>query len=537
MADLVRNSVQNCFKNLLGSFPFHTVLMAIYVWLSPYVTNHDELSFDSVLTASVITITGAIVLVSFIWVALRNGCAAGIISTLIIVCLVYYGHVFNAIDNLMGGSLHNKIFMPIWVSFFLVAIVVSFIRRSRLANMTKVLNVTALVLVLIPLSSLILDIVGENRSGAIEAVPRIFGKASLSTTAKSISKYPDIYYLIFDRYADNRTLKEVYEYDNSEFIDYLGGMGFYIADASRANYTKTAHSLASSLNLRHLTYLSERVGPGSSDWKPVYALLQDHEVARFLKAHGYRYVHLGSWWEPTRENVFADENFDSRIFILPWAVVSLNEFEWLLVEQMLPVRFMRFAFDSYGNHRQQQFARVQKKFEKMIDVQRHGAPLFVFSHMLMPHDPFVFFPDGRYKTKVEAASLPSDKNYIDQVIYVNRKIKELVHELLKREPQPIIVIQSDEGPFPIKYKANEDNFDWRQATIEELRQKFRILNAIYFPDRQYGDLYEDITPVNTFRIIFNRYFGQILPLLPDISYSFYSHADLYSFFDVTEATK
>jgi hypothetical protein len=314
-------------------------------------------------------------------------------------------------------------------------------------------------------------------------------------------------------------------------------MGFYVNDASRANYTKTAHSLASSLNLRHLTDLSERVGPGSGDWKPLYAMLQDHDVGHFLKAHGYRYVHLGSWWEPTRENVLADENFGSRMFILPWAAVSLNEFEWLLVKQMLPVRFMNLVLKSPYDDPYQQFARVQQKFEKIIDVQRHDTPLFVFAHMLVPHDPFVFFPDGRYKTKVEAASLPRDKNYIDQVIYVNRKIKELVHELLKREPQPIIVIQSDEGPFPINYLANLDNFDWRQATMEELRQKFGILNAIYFPDRQYVDFYEDITPVNTFRIIFNRNFGQNLPLLPDISYSFYSEADLYSFFDVTEATK
>ncbi len=453
MADLVRNSAQNWFKNRLGSFPFHAVLMAIYVWLSPYVTNHDELFFDSVLAASVIAITAAIILISFFWAALRNGCAAGIISTMIIVCLVYYGHVIDAIDNLMGGSLQENIFLPVWVGLFLVAIVVSFDFRSRLENLTKVLNVIALVLVLMPLSSLMLDIVGERRSGAAEAVPRIFGQTSLSNTVQNASNYPDIYYLIFDRYADNRTLEDVYGYDNSEFLEYLRGMGFYVNDASRANYTKTAHSLASSLNLRHLTGLSERVGPDSGDWKPLYAMLQDHYVGRFLKAHGYRYVHLGSWWEPTRENVLADENFGSRMFILPWAAVSLNEFEWLLVKQMLPVRFMNLVLKSPYDDPYQQFARVQQKFEKIIDVQRHDTPLFVFAHMLVPHDPFVFFPDGRYKTKVEAASLPRDKNYIDQVIYVNRKIKELVHELLKREPQPIIVIQSDEGPFPINYLA------------------------------------------------------------------------------------
>jgi hypothetical protein len=532
MADLIRNKAQNSLKNRYGSIPFHSVLIAVYVCLLPYAANQDELFFDSVLSAIVIAITAAAVLVSLIWVALGNGCAAGVMSTLIIVCLAYYGHVFDAIHDLTGGSVQDKIFMPIWLGLFLIPVVLSFSFRSRLDNVTRVLNVSALVLVLIPLSSLILNAAGENRSGIMGAAPKMFDQMSLSSSAPNATEYPDIYYLIFDRYADSRTLNDIYKHDNSEFLDHLGGLGFYIADRSRANYTKTAHSLASSLNLRHLTYLSELIGPGSSDWKPLYPLLQDHEVARFLKAHGYRYIHLGSWWEPTRNNVHADENFDAITSLL-LADVSLNEFEWLLIEPMLPNRLMSLALSGRGG----QFVRVQQTFKKLVALQRHAAPLFVFAHMLVPHDPFVFFPDGRYKTGVEADSLTRDKNYIDQLDYTNREIKELVHELLKKEPQPIIVIQSDEGPFPIRYSANLNNFDWREATVEELRQKFRILNAIYFPDRGYNDLYEDVTPINTFRIIFNRYFGQNLPLLPDTSYSHYSGDDLYSFFDVTEVTK
>jgi len=536
MADLIRNRAQDWLKHRHGSIPYHSVLIAVYVCLSLYAANQDELFFDSVLAAIVIAITTAAIIVLLFWVAIGNGRAAGVVSTLIIVCLAYYGHVFDAIDDLMGGSAQDKIFMPIWVGLFLVPVVVSFIFRSRLENVTRLLNFSALVLVLVPLGSLIWKAAGENRSAIVGAAPNIFDQMPLSSSAPNATEYPDIYYLIFDRYADSRTLNDIYKYDNNEVLEHLGGLGFYIADRSRANYTKTAHSLVSSLNLRHLTYLSELIGPGSSDWKPLYALLQDHEVGRFLKAHGYRYVHLGSWWGPTRSNVLADENFDATTTFL-WMDVSLNEFEWLLVEPMLPTRFMSLAFNLKYDTPRQQFVRVQEKFKKLVSLQRQAEPLFVFSHMLLPHEPFVFFPDGRYKPGVEAASLTRHKNYIDQLEYTNRKIKELVRELLKKEPQPIIVIQSDEGPFPIRYSANNNNLDWREASMEELRQKFGILNAIYFPDRGYNDLYEDLTPINTFRIIFNRYFGQNLPLLPDTSYSHYSRDDLYSFFDVTEVTK
>jgi hypothetical protein len=49
-------------------------------------------------------------------------------------------------------------------------------------------------------------------------------------------------------------------------------------------------------------------------------------------------------------------------------------------------------------------------------------------------------------------------------------------------------------------------------------QRMSILNAYYLPNTAArASLYPSITPVNTFRILFASYFGQKLPLLPDIS--------------------
>ena len=51
--------------------------------------------------------------------------------------------------------------------------------------------------------------------------------------------------------------------------------------------------------------------------------------------------------------------------------------------------------------------------------------------------------------------------------------------------------------------------------------RMSILNALYINDRAKGDLYQAITPVNTFRVIFNNYFGTEYPLLEDRSYFSY----------------
>ncbi len=48
--------------------------------------------------------------------------------------------------------------------------------------------------------------------------------------------------------------------------------------------------------------------------------------------------------------------------------------------------------------------------------------------------------------------------------------------------------------------------------------RMKNLNAYYFPDGGSPQVYDSVSPVNTFRIIFNRYFGADLPLLPDRHY-------------------
>ena len=400
--------------------------------------------------------------------------------------------------------------------------------------LTRAFNLAALGLVLVPTVSLILNFPREHAPSIELAAPG--SRIQVPASTPSANDVPDIYYLVFDRYAGKRSLKEFYQFDNDEFLERLRKLGFFVADNSRANYTKTAHSLVSSLHMRHLTDLTELLGSGSSDWKPLYEMLQENVVVSFLKSLGYRYVHLGSWWSPTRRNRLAEENFNPIVYT-PWESLTFNEFEWLVVEPMMPTRLAGHLSGKAGNRNRRQYFRVQKKFEKLIALGRQDSPLFVFAHMLLPHEPYVFYPDGGYKTEAEAGSMSRQKNYVDQLVFTNLKIEELVRELLSKDPQPVVIVQADEGPFPDRYLIDGENFDWREATPEELRQKFRILNAIYLPDRNYAELYEEITPINTFPIIFNKYFGQELPALPNKSYSHFSEKDLYSFFDVTDATR
>jgi len=88
----------------------------------------------------------------------------------------------------------------------------------------------------------------------------------------------------------------------------------------------------------------------------------------------------------------------------------------------------------------------------------------------------------------------------------------LADEILARsEVPPIIVLQADHGPS----------------------EEMGIFNAFYFPEDGRSYLYPSITPVNTFRLIFDFYFGTNLGLLEDRSY-FSNYGHPYEFIRVTD---
>lgn len=101
--------------------------------------------------------------------------------------------------------------------------------------------------------------------------------------------------------------------------------------------------------------------------------------------------------------------------------------------------------------------------------------------------------------------------YIGQLQYINKRVIELVDNILSMDDGfSVIVLQGDHGPRSMVDWNNLDRICWEEC--------YSILNAYYLPDNDYRTFHESMTPVNTFRIIFNRYFGTNYRLLKDTCY-------------------
>jgi hypothetical protein len=432
-----------------------------------------------------------------------------------------YGHVAEAIGTHAAGGTsfaNPKLMFP---GMFLLLGVIAWLVRRTAGPPLRFAAVLMVVALAIFLTSTLSIVRFYAAGGTIAPTP---GLDAPDLSAQRLDRRPDIYYLIFDRYTSAGVLAERYQHDNQPFLNSLRERGFFVAEDARANYFVTAQSLASSLNMMHITELTDAIGGGSRDWMPVFGMLAKHRVARFLKSVGYRYIHIGPKWNATARNAFADVNYPYE---------TLSEFSMILLQTTAayPVLF------KYGVGRDdlEKFKRLNYQITLLGQFpEKEAQPFFVFAHLLIPHGPFVFNEDGTFRTPAVVAAHTEPENYLAQLVYLNTRILELVDAITGAYPvdnPPVIILQGDEGPYPKRTQPHE--FDWSQATDAELNEKMRILDAIYAPGCT-DSLPQRMTPVNTFRILFNCLFDTGLEMLPDRSYTYRDLTHLYDFIEVTD---
>ena len=106
----------------------------------------------------------------------------------------------------------------------------------------------------------------------------------------------------------------------------------------------------------------------------------------------------------------------------------------------------------------------------------------------------------------------------------------VIGALLARGFDPNTVDSTGSAGLLLAVKASSIKVATRLASWPGTKVEVRNANlsAYYLPDGGEELLYPSITPVNTFRIVFNKYFGANYPLLEDVARSA-SYQDPYNF--------
>ena len=506
--------------NSVFAWPWFLFVAAVYPLWFLYLHNIGQVYARSAAISSVVAL--ALVTVAY-WIGLRATRSRWVaaLSVAVIVAAFYsYAPLREWIVSL--GSATG---LPLWVGSMVRSVTrhavfsalmvfasacliwkISSRRSGDHDRLMRAFNVAAAVLVAVLVTQIVSAVLREQaQTGSVRAATDFSGRD------KSLLGYnPDIYYIILDGYARADVLRDRYKFDNQPFLAELERRGFAVNDRSNANYYWTFLSLASSLNYDYLQNIAApiladpEVKGGRGGFGPLTRHIQDNRASHYLRARGYRFVHLQSSWAGTIGNPFADEQvecagglFNDEYFR------ALTEMSWL---------------QALGEIASTDLAECHKRrLQSLGDQASRAGPKFVFAHFLPPHHPYLFDREGRVLKQATIsnqfnfqARLWEDKAaYLEQLRYVNASMLEVIDRIIAgSERPPLIILQSDHGPNLVGGLSGKEVMQVRLANFA----------AYLLPGAGPGTIPKDSSPVNQFRYLFNHYFEAGLPILPNKSY-------------------
>ncbi len=511
------------FKRL----PWFYILFTFYPLLFLWAVNISQIDPIVVIRPFLFTLIGSAILFGLLYLVFRDLVRAGMIGTLLLMAFFSYGHIYYEarINPALKILSHHTTLLPLYLVLLGLAIW-GILRLKRYGNFIRYLNLVSLLLVGLQ----VIELSYAYMRSSYAASQPVKVQSGLATTA-ALKDMPDIYVIVLDTYMRSDALKRDLGYDNSPFIDQLTQTGFYVAGCSRPNYTFTYASISALLNMKYIpqAYANDIWSEFSNTG--FWSILENDEVRQQLKSVGYKTVAFQEEYpllEFNSSNVVIGTSVPniSSSYLYPFEAMYRQSTALIILNALDPSgKISQYIQTNLANPKSNStelsgltgmnkdlvathVISTQFILDHITDVPAIAGPKFTYVHLFIPHYPYVFGPDGElmtdpgYYSGDRGSAINSTyekKGYVNQVQYIDKRIVPILQTIInKSKNPPIIILMGDHGLY-----------DTNRQTI---------LEAYYFPGNAGTKLYPTISPVNSFRLIFNEYFRANYPLLPDQTY-------------------
>ena len=446
-------------------FPF---LLAFFPSWQLILKNYDELIFQDILISLVVVAVSVIAWI-VITKIIKNANKAALITGVGTGFFFYFGYLQDALDGIMiFGIPINKtsILLVISIIIFIISIIYFVKSRNNFQLPIKIANVFTITLILFSLVQF--------------AIPG------------ALAEQPNVYHIIMDEYTDNEILMKKFNHDNEEFLKFLDKNGFYIPNKSFSTFESTIDELNLILNMEY---------PKKRGWvSDNYPALYDNKVMSIFSAQNYSIIETNS--------MMRWKNFSDVDTKLCYGANIYSEF----LEQILRKSIIRYFLEQYHDNTRRDVIRCT--FNELNEIaSQSSGPTYVFSHIYVPHPPFIFGPNGEnvipdHRDISGLQDWENPQGYINQLVYATNQVSIVIKNIVKNDPNAIIIVQGDTGTLT--------GTDRTTTTMKDIYQTHSILYAVRIPD---VNDFESMMPVNTYRIIFNNYFNMNYEYLEQHSYT------------------
>lgn len=367
------------------------------------------------------------------------------------------------------------VFLFLFISLALALRV--FVTRSEenagLLKITMAIGLIYMLLILFNAASGIYTLTSTLRAESRTEVPNSQHE-EIALTVSPIDKRPNFYFFIFDEYARQDVLRKYTGFDNTPFLKGLERKGFNISYSSYSNTVYTEVSTGNSLyySNKFKTKLETRGG------------IKRPPLLEVFKKAGYKTYMLSPFYQ------IDDDLVD--VVLKATSVLTALSIEKTIVAG---------SFIAYLQKDWNEVLRADRlsQLKQAADIVKDKTkkPKFLFFHFMGPHEPFIFLENGdpvAYENKHDWADT---RNYVGQLRFYSKKIDELVDLILEKDPQAVVLMQSDHGAR------------WFIG-IEE-KERSACLNISYLSGKHFD--IEGISTLNTLRLTLKHALGLKLELL------------------------
>ncbi len=478
----------------LGRWPFFLYLLPFFFVLHGFTENYFLIPApDSLLLLLKYLLYTQALHAIFFFLFRRNNFRASFFLFILLVIYFFFGVFHDAIKSILPGTFFSRYIFVLPFIFLTIVLSLIMIRnRKKFDRVNAYLNVLFFVLILIEVFTLSGKISAYDRQRQLKLIESEF------TLCDTCTK-PDIYLIVADEYAGEKTLHDLYNFDNKEFLDQLKKRKFTVIKNSISNYNLTPIAIASLLNMDYIKYKGKNFSDVSL--RPIYNRIDTNILVPFFRFQGYEFINNSiftvSGQPPLATQPFTPVN--TRIIESQTLIARLmKDLGYHLINWHILKSLPTDDYSIMNNNN-----KVIENIKREV-LQRTRKPRFSYSHLTMPHFPYYY--DSKGKPYPHSAIVYQEGNgnewhedrYLEYLKYTNSVLINLLDFILQHsEKPPVIILISDHG-FRFSSKNVHEQFD------------FYNLNATFLPDQYTPEFEDNMTNASYMRSLLNLLFNQHL---------------------------
>lgn len=322
---------------------------------------------------------------------------------------------------------------------------------------------------------------------------------------------PNVYFFLFDEYGGYYNLQQYYDFDNEPFLTGLKKRGFSVSyDSRNTEAVATDTIVPNLLNLDYVVKVEE-----SGHKKAVFR--NNTQLVQMFTENGYNVnlINHVDYLGTAGCRVLTEHQTRRTIseYLMRNSIYQKSAYLRRLLDEF-------FVSDYGANYRES----LDNALEQGLSCwqETDGTPTLTIGYIQCPHSPTMVGRHGEELPFATGWNWRDHSLYLNQLLFMNDYILELVDTIQGNDPGSMIFLMSDHGNRYAIHMLQVG--EWTEYDPHEENQYMQnILNCVYYKGQTFD--IEGMTGINTMRYMFTEVLGADLPPIEPVQDYSYDYDD------------